>query len=302
MRRVLLGAGILGALAMAASAAGWWLLAGMAVAAALTESASRVVGEPDSAITSGLRASSRLALLVLFATVFVSYAAPPYRVPAAVGFTVLVTVAPVTGVRVNRTWRRWLTGVLLVAATAFVALCVAIPPASSPEATAFAPAGVLLSAAVLFPLFAGLRGGRLAVAAVVAAAVASAALYQLGPVRLGLSPTAPQEVLAAADAAALRGVFVAVVVLATVPAAVLALDEAVEAVAPGSRIRGLLALGAVVTLLAAVLSMVGALFLAAAAALLEVIVGVVLASRVRPLGAATVVVASALLAGLVFVA
>ncbi|NIJ13499.1 hypothetical protein FHU38_003843 [Saccharomonospora amisosensis] len=301
MRRVLLGAGILGALAMAASAAGWWLLAGMAVAAALAESARRVVGEPDSGIASGLRASSRLALLVLFATVFVSYAAPAHRVPAAVGFTVLVTVALAAGVRVSRTWRRWLTGMLLVAAAAFVALCFAIPPASPPGATAFAPGGLLFSAAVLFPLFAGLRGGRLAAGAAVAAAVASAALYQLGPVRLGLSPTAPQEVLAAADAAALRGVFVAVVVLATVPAAMLALDESVEVVAARSRMRGLLALGAVVTLLAAVLSMVGALFLAAAAALLEVIVGVMVAGRVRTFGVATAAVALVLLAGLVFV-
>lgn len=297
---MLLGAGILGALAVAAAAAGWWLLAGLPLAALLAEGASRSVGEPRTRTALALRTSSRLALVVLYATVFVAYAAPAHRVPAAVGFVGLVGIALATGVRVSGSWRRWLTLALLVAAAAFVALCVAIAPSAEPTVGGLRPEGLLLSAAVLFPLFAGLRGVRLALGAAVVAVVAGAALYQLGPVRLGLSPTSLRDVLAAADATALQPVLVAVVVLATVPAALVALDDAVESVPLRSRTRGLLVLGAVAALLAVSLSILGAVLLAAALALVEVVVGVVRARRWRPLGAATAAVALALGAGLVF--
>lgn len=297
---MLLGAGILGALAVAAAGAGWWLLGGMALAALLAEGARRSVGEPRGRTALALRAASRLALVVLFATVFVAYATPTYPVAAALGFVGLVVIALATGVRVSAPARKWLTGALLVAAMAFVALSVAIAPASPPAVTAPEPAGFLLSAAVLFPLFAGLRGSRLALGAAVVAVVAAAALYQLGPVRLGLSPTSLRDVLAAADATALQPVLVAVVVLATVPAALIAFDDAVEAAPVRSRTRGLLVLGLLAALLGASLSMLGGLLLAAAAALVEVLVVLVRAGLRRPLGAATAAVALALGAGLVF--
>ncbi|WP_034273081.1 hypothetical protein [Haloechinothrix halophila] len=75
----------------------------------------------------------------------------------------------------------------------------------------------------------GSRAGalvRLAVGTTLAIAVSIAALYQLGPVRLGLANTSLRDALAAADATALTTLFNTVVVLATVPALLAVLASA----------------------------------------------------------------------------
>lgn len=74
----------------------------------------------------------------------------------------------------------------------------------------------------------GRRGAlaRLAIGTALAVAVSIAALYQLGPVRLGLANTSLRDALAAADAIALTTLFNAVVVVATVPALLAVLASA----------------------------------------------------------------------------
>ncbi|PXY27238.1 hypothetical protein [Prauserella muralis] len=298
------GAGLLGALAVAASAAGWWLLGGFALAALLAACAQWTVPEPEGRtgrLLAGLPTVSALSRVVLFASVFAAYSVPAYRPLAAAGFVVLVAVADAAGIHLGGYWRRWIAGLLIVAALAFVALCVAIEPAARPEPPGSPGwSGLLLAAAVGLPAFAGLDRRRLAAGTVLALAVAAAALYQAGPVRLGLSPTSLRDVLAAADAQALEPVLGVVVVLATAPAALLAFTAAREAVRPANRVRGALVAGLAAALAAAVLTPLGAVLLAAGLAVAEALAAAVATGRPTGRAVATGVLAVALLAGLVF--
>ncbi|WP_199430217.1 hypothetical protein [Qaidamihabitans albus] len=302
-----LGAGLPVALAVASAAAGWGLLGGLVLAAALAACTPWTVAAGRAPrLLACTRAAARLGVLALCGTVFAAYLVPERPALAAAGFVAVVTAVAVAGLR-TVPYRRWVAGALLVAAAAFVALCVAVPPAASPARAGLDARGVLLAGAVLFPLLSGLPRLRLAVGSVVAAAVAAAALYQLGPVRLGLSPTSLRDVLGAADAAALQPLLSAVVVLATATAGLAALGgahaEGVPAIGPG-RSGTTVALGLGAALAAAVLGPVGALLLAAALTLAgaAAAAGVVLRHERRAgatLATLATVLSVVLLAGLV---
>lgn len=224
-----LAAGLFSALAMAASAAGEFLLLGILFAVISVACARQVPAEPQGRALRGLRAATLLGLLVVYATVFTAYVLPDSPGLGAVGFVAVVTVLHTLGLRVNTSWRRWLTAALLCAAAVFVAVAVAVPsPPSTTADTEISGTGILLAGAVLFPLLDRVRRGRLVLAAVVTFVVAWAALRQLGAFRLGLAPTSLHDVLVAADAAALETMLVILVVLTTGSAAVQALTEVQE--------------------------------------------------------------------------
>lgn len=299
-----LGAGLVAALALAVSLAGWWTLAAIALAAVAAALSARITTEPRHPAARGLRIAARGSLVVVYATVFAAYLVPGEPRLGAAGFVVVVTVAHAAGLHVDRTWRRWITGVLLVAAAAFVAVCLAIPSVAAPATgVAWPGAGVVSAAAVLFPLLAGPGRIRLVTATAVALALAAAALYQLGPVRLGLSPTSLVDALAAADAVALQPLLKGVVVLATVAAAFPALEATRDAL--GSRAPSRAAspwlCGAGAAAGAALLTPFWALVAAAALSLADVLAGL-LRGRDRGLPTlVTAVVVPALLAGLAVV-
>lgn len=251
-----LGAGLVVALAVAASAAGRWLLAGIVAAAVLVTVGARFTGRgaDDDRAGRWLRAGSWAAALVVAGVAFAAYLGPSMPVRgtgagfAAAGLVVGAVLADALGVRPGVRARRWVTGVLLVAAAAFVAVCVAIPP---PDAGSSGPGpgmsasgapglpGAVVATVVFVPVFAGLRTVGVLVGAVVATAVGAAALYQVGPVRLGLSASSLRDVLTAADARALTPALTGVVVLATVGAAVAAAGRVRRALGPGDTPAGL---------------------------------------------------------------
>ncbi|MFC4000779.1 hypothetical protein ACFS2C_11980 [Prauserella oleivorans] len=304
--------GVLGALAVAASAAGWWAPAGIVLAAVIAFLA-RPAADPDGTgpaapelggrrarLLGGLSAAVRLAAVVVAATTCAAYLAPGHRAAVAVVVVVVVALADIAGVRLDAYWRRWVGGLLTAAAIAFVALCLGIAPAVEHDPVAAPPVpGVLLAAAVFVPWFAGLSGRRLAAGAALALAVTGAALYQLGALRLGLSPTSLRDVFAAADARAVEPALGAVVVLATVPAALVAFSGARAGLASRARVARAVVPAVVAALLAAVLSPLGALLVAAALALGEIVAGVFVRGSRRPRDVATAVLAVALFGGLV---
>ncbi|WP_255375442.1 hypothetical protein [Saccharomonospora sp. CUA-673] len=136
---------------------------------------------------------------------------------------------------------------------------------------------------------------------IAAVAVSAAALYQLGPVRLGLSTTALRDVFAAADAQALAPVLGMVVALACVPAALLAFGAASRDAHPSPVVRTVVP-AAVASVGAALLSPVGAVTVAAGLVLAHVVARVVAVpphGRRTPRAVAVAVAGVALLAGLV---
>ncbi|NIH79257.1 hypothetical protein [Amycolatopsis viridis] len=269
-----LAAGLLIALAVGARAGGWWLLGGAVVAALLAWCVPEgpVVRANPARLLSAAGLVSRLALVPLCASVFAAYLVPGQRWAAAV-CALVVTAAGAAGLRLARYARAWLLGVLLVAAAGFVALCFAIEPAQPVTAPRFTTGGLLASAAVLFPLLPRRKPAWLAGSVIAVLAVAAGALYQLGPVRLALSGVPVRDALAAVDGQALDPLLAGVVVLSTVPAAVLAIGGVREELAWrwASVPCGLIAAAA-----AALLDPEQALLLAAAAALAEVLVTAVL--------------------------
>ncbi|MEU3271848.1 hypothetical protein ABZ639_13440 [Saccharomonospora sp. NPDC006951] len=306
---------LIGALAAAASVAGWWLLAGIAVAAALAFCARLTRSDPaplpdrSSRLLGGLGLASGVTRVVVFATVFAGYTVPGRPGPAALGFVAVVTAATATGVVFAGYYRRWCAGLLLLAGVAFVTLCAAITPVESVgQAGGTASfAGVLAAAALCFPMFAGLSGRAIAAGAVMAGAVAAAALWQLGPVRLALSPTSLRDVLAAADAAALEPLLGAVVVLATASAALLAATGVRDSAAVVFERRGrrdalaVTALaGALTAVLAVLLSPLGALLLAAAFTLAEACARALVTREARVPAVVTVAGTTVLFGALVF--
>ncbi|MFD2396773.1 hypothetical protein ACFSVJ_07945 [Prauserella oleivorans] len=303
--------GVLGALAVAASAAGWWAPAGIVLAAVIAFLA-RPAADPDGTgpaapelggrrarLLGGLSAAVRLAAVVVAATTCAAYLAPGHRAAVAVVVVVVVALADIAGVRLDAYWRRWVGGLLTAAAIAFVALCLGIAPRWStipwrhPGARGAARRR-RVRAVVRRPV--GTAAGR---GAALALAVTGAALYQLGALRLGLSPTSLRDVFAAADARAVEPALGAVVVLATVPAALVAFSGARAGLASRARVARAVVPAVVAALLAAVLSPLGALLVAAALALGEIVAGVFVRGSRRPRDVATAVLAVALFGGLV---
>ncbi|MBA0125586.1 hypothetical protein H0B56_08560 [Haloechinothrix sp. YIM 98757] len=304
---MLLGAGLLVGIAAGAAAGGWWMPGGLVLAGLLAAAAewARRPAWPE------LRAAVAAVYAAMLSLTFATYLVPGHTAGTAVLLVAVSATVVALGWRPDRHFRRLVTALLLVAAAAFVAVCLAIRPVGTGTAGGPAPTvlgvaqDVVVSAVVLFALFAGLDRGldrgqgrgpvllRLAGATGVAAAVASAALYQLGPERLGLSPAPVRDVLVAADAGGLVGIAHAVVALATVAGMVVVLAAARDdlggsALAPrrgmSPRARGMV-LTAPPALLAAGLAVLPspgtALLLASSVALVATVLGCV-----RPRGAA----------------
>ncbi|MDQ0379856.1 hypothetical protein [Amycolatopsis thermophila] len=271
---VRLAAGLLIALAVGAQAGGWWLLGGAVVAALLAWSAPEPPGlAPNPArLLASARLVSRLTLVPVCAAAFAAYLFP--RQPlAGAAVALVVTAADAAGLRLARYARAWLLGILLVAGAGFVVLCFAIDPAQPVTAPEGTIGGLFASAAVVFPLLPRGKPAWLAGSAAAVLAVGAGALYQLGPVRLALSGVPVRDALAALDGQVLDPLLGGVVVLSTVPAALLAMRETrAELAWP----RASVACGLVAAVVAVVLDPDQALLLAAAAALAEVLVTAVL--------------------------
>ena len=270
-----LGAGILIVLAVGAAAAGPWLLAAIVVSGLLAAGALSAGPAPG-----WVTASAGLARVCVFAWAFGAYVVPGAPGLAAAVLILVVTAAALAGVPVPDVVRRWISGVLVLAAAVLVALCLAIRPV-----TVFAPVGapsaggLLLAVVVMFPLLVRARRPGaiwwIAGSAVVALAVAAVALYQLGPVRLGLSATSLRDLLAAADAVQLGPLLTVVAALATISAALTGFTDAVAGLPRGHTMLG----GVVAAALAASVGPVILLVLAALLAFAEVFAGV--AARYR---------------------
>jgi hypothetical protein len=274
---VRLGAGILIALAVGVAAAGPWVLVAIAVAGLLAAGALRAEPAPG-----WVTASAGLARVSVFGWAFGAYVFPAYPGLAAAVLVLVVMAAALAGVTVPDVLRRWISGVLVVAAAVLVALCLAVRPVSV-LAPVEAPSagGLLLAVVVMFPLLVRARRPGavrwIAGSALVALAVAAVALYQLGSVRLGLSATSLRDLLAAADAVQLGPLLTVVAALATISAA---LTGFTEAVADLPRERTLVG-GIVAAAFAAFAGPVILLVLAALLALAEVFAGVTARYRDR---------------------
>ncbi|MDT8914410.1 sulfatase [Amycolatopsis sp. PS_44_ISF1] len=219
-----LGGGLFVVLAVGAAGAGYWLLAGVVLAAAVAVLAARMPALGDCPIERWAGGFARLALVVVYGIVFGGYVVPGAPAPAAAGLVLVVAAADLAGLRLPAALRRRLTGALLVAAVLLVVLCSVIAPVPSAGGIG-APdvAGIVVAALVVLPFLRPEPGehqrGRALTLGVVAVLVAFVALRQLGPVRLGLSATSLRDLLYAADAGQLQPLLTVVVVLATVPVA-----------------------------------------------------------------------------------
>ncbi len=240
-----LAAGLFTVLAVAASSAGWWVLAALPLAGVLAWAAG-APSVPRGRAGAVLTTARQWCLLVLCATVPAAYLVPGATSVSAVnvGYAVVALAVPLVasvadalGASLPERMPRWAVAVGLGLAAAFAAVCVAIAPATPTFAQAEPPTPLGLGVAVVLvlPLFSELRAVRLAAAVVTSMAVAAAALYQLGPVRFGLSPTSLRDVLVAADAAALTSMLVVAAVLAGLLGAVRYAGRLREA---GERVTG----------------------------------------------------------------
>jgi hypothetical protein len=284
-----LPAGLFIILAVAASWAGWWLLAAVVLAGCLAWVARR--STPRGRVGELLAAVREWLLFVVSVTVPAAYlASAPTSVGTAevaylavvAGVVLVAVAADALGANSSDRTSRWPVVLFGVAAAAFVAVCLAIPPAPQPitDSDPFSPFGLLVATTVVLPWLMGLDRVRLAVGTVAGLAVGAAALYQLGPIRLGLSVTSLRDVLAAADAAALTSMLIAVAALAGLTSAVGCAGRLRQA---GERLTGggntgrwsgaaLVAVGGA-AIWAAVLGPVSAVLLAGAVALTEVVHG-----------------------------
>lgn len=235
--------------AVATAATGWYVFLLLALGVLFTvgtRQLGRVPGSDRGAprwLLDGLTTAVGIGRVGLAAAVFAAYLFPSHPVAAGAGLVLVVTVAAAAGLRVDIHYRRWLAGTLLTTLAIFLAVCLAITPVpvmTSGREAADVPDAVagLRALGVVFVPLSGLRAGagvswRRYAAPVTAViglvAVTAAAVYQLGPLRFGLSATSLRTVFVAADAQALLPVLAIAVVVATVPAA---LDGAGQAHAP----------------------------------------------------------------------
>lgn len=210
------GAGLFLGLAPAASVAGWWLLAGMGVAAALAFLFALSTPEHVSGpVAPALGVLGRLCAAVATAGTFGAYVLADRPQVAAVGLVVVVTavvlLAPPLPPFVARVAAGLVLAVLVVVAVACFTIApeplAVAPPPDSPGTAA--PLGLLPAAVLLYVCFAGApterreRVGVLGIVLVVCLAVAVGALRQLGGQRLALSRVPLLDALGAADATSL---------------------------------------------------------------------------------------------------
>ncbi|ATY16248.1 sulfatase [Amycolatopsis sp. AA4] len=266
-------------LAAGAAGAGYWLLAGVVLAALAAVGGSRLpalADDPAGRIVGGL---SRLAQIVVLGQAFGAYVFPLQPGYAAAALVVFVAAADFAGLRLPNLLVKWIVGVLLAAAAVLVAMCLVVAPVSqtggigTPNA-----AGIVVAALFLLPFLVpepGARStGRALVLGLVAVAVTAVTLLQLGPVRLGLSGTSMRELLSAADAGQLQPLLTVIAVLATLPAAFTTFVGARQRFAPS---------GGAPVAVAAVLAAAAAAFVPLSATLLAAGLGAVaeLLLRVR---------------------
>jgi hypothetical protein len=253
---VRLGGGLLVVLAVGAAGAGYWVLAGVVLAAVAAVSATRLPAPGDTRADRYAGGFARLALVVVYAIVFGDYVVPGAPAPAAAGLVLVVAAADLAGLRLPAALRRWLTVALLVAAAVLVVLCSVIAPVPAGGGIG-APdiAGIVVAALVVLPFLLPAEGdralGRTVTLGGVAVLVTLVALVQLGPIRLGLSATSFRDLLYAADAGQLQPLLTVAVVLATVPAALTTFTDARSRFAPEGGLLG--AAGGIVGAVAALL-------------------------------------------------
>ncbi len=241
-----LGGGLLVALAAGAAAAGFWLLAGVVVAALVAGAVQRLPETGDTPADRVVIAIARLAELSVYGIAFGFYVFPSSARFAAAAFVLGMVVLDLGGLRLPPFVTRWATALLLLAGLVLIALCVAVVPVSttggfgSPDVP-----GAVVAALVVLPFlrpgartYAGWRSLALGSAAVL---ITFVALYQLGALRLGLSVTSLRDLLAAADADSMQPVLTAVVVLATVLPALAAVTEVRERAGRRAAAGGILA-------------------------------------------------------------
>lgn len=236
----MLGAGALAAISPAVAQAGWWALAGLALAAVVASMTAVSLADLTAASCSQsaylhvrerlgvvpgrlagvLGLAGRIVAIGAVANMVTAYVAPT-------GSAGLLMILPICvaylchalGVRLSSSLWRAVAVVLIVTLGVVVAVGLAIAPAEhltisqSGDIGSSDATGILAAAGLLFFCFAGVdrqsgRGARSAVAAVGIASlgvllVMIVALRQLGGARLALSPVPLRDTLAAADASAL---------------------------------------------------------------------------------------------------
>jgi APA family basic amino acid/polyamine antiporter len=260
------GAGLFLGLAPASALAGWWLVAGMVLAAAgaVLFALSTPDKKPGSVVLS-LGILGRIAAAAAVAATFGRYVVPDQPevggVVLVVAVAAVVLLAPPLPPAVDRVAAAVVVAVLVIVAVACFTIAPVAPPVTpGPDvAGADAPLGLLPSAVVLFVCFVGGRTTRrvrpavIGVVLVVSVAVAIGALRQVGGERLAVSPAPLREVLAAADAASIDGLLAVGVTVACVFALRACLTD-IRDIAPGGRspvaavglAAGVAALGALV--------------------------------------------------------
>jgi hypothetical protein len=218
-----LAAGLFTVLAVAASSAGWWVLAALPLAGVLAWAAG-APSVPRGRAGAVLTTARQWCLLVLCATVPAAYLVPGATSVSAVnvGYAVVALAVPLVasvadalGASLPERMPRWAVAVGLGLAAAFAAVCVAIAPATPTWTSAEPPSafGPLVAVVLVLPLFSDLRAARLVAGVMTSSVVLAAALHQVGPIRFGLSPTSLRDVLVAADASALVTMLVVIAVV-----------------------------------------------------------------------------------------
>lgn len=243
-----LGGGLLIALAAGAAVAGFWLLAGVVVAALLAAAVQRLPEAGETKLDRVVVAFARLTELAAYGIAFGFYVFPSAPRFAAAGFVLAMVVLDLGGLRLPPFVTRWATALLVVAGLVLIALCVAVTPVSTTEGFGSPDVpGIVVAALVVLPFlrpgaqtYAGWRSLALGSAAVL---VTFVALYQLGALRLGLSVTSLRDLLAAADADSLQPVLTVVAVLATVLPALAAVADLRERAGRRAAAGGILAAG-----------------------------------------------------------
>ncbi|HWD02564.1 MAG TPA: sulfatase [Amycolatopsis sp.] len=234
---VRLGGGLLVVLAVGAAGAGYWVLAGVVLAAVAAAVVARMPALGDTPLERYTGAFTRLALVVVQAIVFGAYVVPTQPAYSAAGLILVVAVADLAGLRLPPTLVRWLTAVLIAAAVVLIVLCAVVAPVVTSTPIGAPPmAAIVVAALVTLPFLLPVAADRTTVRALTlggfAILVTIVALVQLGPDRLGLSATSIRDLLYAADAGQLQPLLTVVAVLATVPAALTTFTDARERYAP----------------------------------------------------------------------
>ncbi|MFD8500254.1 hypothetical protein [Amycolatopsis sp. NPDC059657] len=262
--RVRLAAGLVIALAVAASYAGAGVIAAGAVAALLAFGTTLVPGEPVSPhrLLDTVGTISQLSSAAVFATAFGAYAVPGYPRYAAAALLIVAVALAKLGVRVPDPAKRVVTGVLALGGALLLAVSFGIEPVNTTPSPGPAVAGFVVAVAALYPVFVTAPGRRpvprYLVTAVFGLAIIAGAVYQLGAGRLGLSLTSMKDLVTAADAAQFMTALLIFVVLATITSTidtVAELPDGREPVAWTAAVVAVVVLGGpVVTLVLATLA------------------------------------------------